>query len=84
MLGTFGQASSYEAAIDLITCSERLPDLRKLITHRHHGLASVLPAVQMAAKTKDEKGSVVLKVVIILDPNKGTRWRHRMSTLSLG
>ncbi|KAL8972379.1 MAG: hypothetical protein Q9197_002805 [Variospora fuerteventurae] len=84
MLGTFGQASSYEAAIDLITCSERLPDLRKLITHRHHGLASVLPAVQMAAKTKDEKGNVVLKVVIILDPNKGTRWRHRMSTLSLG
>lgn len=40
------------------------PDLSKLVTHKFKGLASAVEAFQMAGKTKDDQGNLVLKVVI--------------------
>ena len=40
------------------------PDLTKLVTHRFQGFDDAPNAFEMAAKTKDADGKLVLKVVI--------------------
>ncbi|KAF2968627.1 hypothetical protein GQX73_g4994 [Xylaria multiplex] len=59
-------AHTYPRAIEIATASitgtaingTRLPDIRKLITHRFHGISSVDAVMQTAGKTKDSKGAV--------------------------
>ena len=64
ILGTFRYANTYPEAIQMVTSNKGLPDLQKLVTHRYKGLENVERAFQMAARSHDEDGSLVLKVVV--------------------
>ena len=65
ILGTFRYANTYPEAIKLVSGhSPLLPDLEKLITHRFRGLDDVERAFEMAARTQDADGNLVLKVVV--------------------
>lgn len=61
IVGTFRYANTYPEAIQLINS---LPDLRKLCTHHYKGLENVGRAFEMAARTHDDNGNLVLKVII--------------------
>ena len=65
ILGTFRYANTYPEAVELVSGNNPLlPDLGKLVTHRFSGLDNVERAFEMAAKTKDEDGNLVLKVIV--------------------
>lgn len=65
ILGTFRYANTYPEAIELVSsCNPLLPDIEKLITHRFRGLDNAECAFELAARTKDAEGKLVLKVVI--------------------
>ena len=65
IIGTFRYANTYPTAIELATSrNSGLPDLSQIITHRYHGLAQVEQAFEMASKTHDQEGKIVLKVLI--------------------
>ena len=67
ILGTFRYANAYPEAIELVSSGQQdpqLPDLEQLITHRFRGLDNVESAFEMAARTKDADGKLVLKVVV--------------------
>ena len=65
ILGTFRYANAYPEAIELVSDQNpQLPDLEKLITHRFRGLDRIESAFEMAARTKDADGKLVLKVVV--------------------
>lgn len=44
-----------------------IPNFSKLVTHRFEGLKNVEKAFEMAGKTKDEVGGLVLKVMVLTD-----------------
>ena len=44
--------------------SDAYPDFEKLVTHRFRGLDGAERAFEMAARTKDEEGNLVIKVVV--------------------
>lgn len=65
IIGTFRYANTYPKAIGLVSGhNPLLPDIEKLVTHRFHGLDDVERAFEMAAKTKDGDGNLVIKVVV--------------------
>ena len=65
ILGTFRYANTYPRAIELVrVLGALLPNLEKLITHRFRGLEAVDGAFEMAARTEDADGKLVLKVVV--------------------
>ncbi|CAM1510977.1 Fc.00g084900.m01.CDS01 [Cosmosporella sp. VM-42] len=72
LIPTWRYAHTYPKAIEIAAASVsgkplgggKLPDVRKLITHRHHGLDSVVEAFNSAGKTKDSDGALVVKTVI--------------------
>ncbi len=65
ILGTFRYANTYPQAIELVSGQNPLlPDLKRLVTHRFLGLHHVEGAFEMAARTEDEDGNLVLKVVV--------------------
>lgn len=65
LIGVFRYATTYEDAIRLVTSDNPLlPDLKKLVTQRFEGLESVPRAFDMAGRVKDEKGDLVLKVLL--------------------
>lgn len=67
--GTFRYANTYPTAIELVTGQNTgLPDLAQIITHRYHGLADVKQAFEMAGKTRDQEGNIVLKVLVEAEP----------------
>ena len=67
--GTFRYANTYPTAIELVTSQNTgLPDLARIITHRYHGLAEVKRAFEMAGKTCDQEGNIVLKVLVEAGP----------------
>lgn len=71
ILGTFRYADTYHEAIQLASEHDKhLPALRKLVTHRYQGLANVESAFQMAGRTIDGDGALVLKVVVELGGNE--------------
>ena len=60
-------ANCYPQAIqmmDTVGKASTLPDIRKLITHSFKGLESVSDALDLASKTKDKDGKLVVKVVV--------------------
>ncbi|KAF6839986.1 sorbitol dehydrogenase [Colletotrichum musicola] len=64
-IGVFRYANTYPKAINLIANRPKgLPQLDKLFTHRYKGLSMIKDAFDMAAKVKDEKGNLVLKVLV--------------------
>lgn len=65
IVGVFRYANTYAESIQLVEQSIKSgPDLTKLVTHRFKGLEEAPNAFNMAGKTKDEDGRLVLKVVI--------------------
>ena len=65
IVGVFRYANTYSESIDVVKqAMEYGPDLSKLVTHRYKGLQEASKAFEMAGRTKDEDGKLVLKVVI--------------------
>ncbi|KAI1372438.1 GroES-like protein [Hypoxylon crocopeplum] len=65
LVGVFRYANTYREAIDLLASNDPLlPDVQKLVTHRFRGLADVPAAFDTAAKVKDDKGDLVIKVMV--------------------
>lgn len=65
IVGVFRYANTYAESIQIVQqAMEFGPDLNKLITHRYKGFEDAPKAFDMAGKTKDENGTLVLKVVI--------------------
>ncbi|KAA6414088.1 MAG: sorbitol dehydrogenase [Lasallia pustulata] len=71
LVGVFRYASTYAEAIELVASGNAmLPDLEKLVTHRFCGLDGVQQAFEMAGKTSDKHGNLVLKVVVEMGREK--------------
>ncbi|WPH04095.1 sorbitol dehydrogenase-like protein [Acrodontium crateriforme] len=71
IVGVFRYANTYPESIEIvqqatkaIKAGKAAPDLSKLVTHRFSGLEEAAKAFEMAGKTKDADGNLVLKVVI--------------------
>jgi len=69
ILGIFRYANTYATGIRLL-CSQRpgagftLPSLDNMVTHRFKGLENAKGAFELASRTVDDDGNLVLKVVI--------------------
>ena len=65
IVGVFRYANTYAESIEIVQQSRKDgPDLAKLVTHRYRGFDEAPKAFEMASKTKDEDGKLVLKVMI--------------------
>ncbi|APA15750.1 hypothetical protein SS1G_09416 [Sclerotinia sclerotiorum 1980 UF-70] len=67
ILGVFRYANTYPIGIRMLGASGRkggLPSLDHMVTHRFSGLGNAKDAFELAGKTVDEQGNLVLKVVI--------------------
>ncbi|KAF2470735.1 GroES-like protein [Lindgomyces ingoldianus] len=68
LVGVFRYANTYPTGIEVVSKKDPdYPDFSKIVTHRYRGLESAEAAFEMAAKTKDDKGNLVIKVVIETD-----------------
>ncbi|KZM22242.1 L-iditol 2-dehydrogenase [Ascochyta rabiei] len=63
IIGIFRYANTYATGIKIIS-SGVLPSLDRMITHRFKGLAAVKEAFDLAGKTTDQDGNLVLKVLV--------------------
>lgn len=73
ILGIFRYANTYPTGIRLL-CGQQngggghggyqFPNLDDMVTHRFKGLAAAKKAFELASRTVDDKGNLVLKVVI--------------------
>lgn len=67
-MGVFRYANTYQEGIDILLSKRRdMPDFGKLVTHRYKGLKGAQEAFEMARRTTDDEGRLVLKVVIEMD-----------------
>ncbi|KAJ4247489.1 hypothetical protein NW762_013166 [Fusarium torreyae] len=66
IVGVFRYADTYRYGIDVLARKNEinLPDIPKLLTHRYSGFQNVPQAFATAAKTADNDGNLVLKVII--------------------
>jgi len=73
LCGVFRYAHTYPEGIEILRDPKQsLPDLSSLVTHRYRGLGDAQAAFNMAARTTDDQGNLVLKVVIEMDEDLGT------------
>jgi L-iditol 2-dehydrogenase len=63
ILGIFRYANTYPTGIKILSAGI-LPSLDNMVTHRFHGLASTKEAFELAGKTVDKDGNLVLKVLL--------------------
>ncbi|KAH9867933.1 hypothetical protein IAQ61_007238 [Plenodomus lingam] len=63
ILGIFRYANTYATGIKILSAGV-LPSLDKMITHRFQGLGSTMEAFELAGKTIDKDGNLVLKVLV--------------------
>lgn len=63
IIGIFRYANTYATGIKIIS-SGVLPSLDNMITHRFKGLGAAKEAFDLAGKTTDKDGNLVLKVLI--------------------
>jgi L-iditol 2-dehydrogenase len=65
IIGIFRYANTYPTGIKILS-SGALPDkmLDKMITHRFKGLNAARDAFELASRTTDREGNLVLKVLI--------------------
>lgn len=69
ILGSFRYANTYPEVIEMLAAPHpKLPDLGVLVTHTFSGLESVESAFQMASKTLDDNGNLVVKVMVTEGP----------------
>ncbi|KAH6687754.1 alcohol dehydrogenase GroES-like domain-containing protein [Plectosphaerella plurivora] len=66
ILGIFRYANTYPTGIQLLCAKGRagLPSLDDMVTHRFQGLHNASKAFELASRTVDDDGNLVLKVVI--------------------
>jgi len=65
IVGVFRYANTYPTGIEVVSRTGLdYPDFSKLITHRYRGLEQAEQAFEMAARTKDDSGKLVLKVML--------------------
>lgn len=65
ILGVFRYANTYPTGIEVVSKNgPDYPDFSKLVTHRYVGLESAEKAFDMAGRTKDDEGNLVIKVVM--------------------
>ena len=66
ILGIFRYANTYATGIRLLGArgAMALPSLDKMVTHRFKGLGAAREAFELAGRTVDDEGRLVLKVVI--------------------
>jgi len=65
LIGVFRYANTYRPAIEMLSNPPAaLPDLSKLVTQRFEGMGRIPEAFNMAGKTKDDSGNLVIKVVV--------------------
>lgn len=65
LIGVFRYANTYRPAIEMLSNPPTaLPDLSKLVTQRFEGMGRIPEAFNMAGKTKDDSGNLVIKVVV--------------------
>lgn len=65
LMGVFRYAKTYERGIEIVSSTDtEMPDLGNLVTHRYKGLEHAQKAFEMARRTVDDEGNLVLKVVI--------------------
>jgi len=65
IMGVFRYANTYPTGVQVVSrTGPDYPKFSKLITHRFRGLESAQEAFEMAGKTKDDSGNLVIKVVI--------------------
>ncbi|KAF1812512.1 sorbitol dehydrogenase [Eremomyces bilateralis CBS 781.70] len=63
IIGIFRYANTYPTGIKLLS-SGQIPCLDDLVTHRFEGLNTVKEAFELAGRTSDDQGRLVLKVVV--------------------
>ena len=63
IIGIFRYANTYATGIKIIS-SGVLPSLDNMITHRFQGLAAAKEAFELAGRTTDRDGNLVLKVLV--------------------
>lgn len=63
ILGIFRYANTYPTGIRLLS-GKGLPSLDDMVTHRFKGLGAAKEAFELAGRTIDDDGKLVLKVVI--------------------
>lgn len=74
LVGVFRYANTYPTGIEVVSKSgPDYPAFSKLITHRYKGLEGAEDAFEMAAKTKDDKDNLVIKVLIEMDDEDKSR-----------
>ncbi|KAH7399169.1 chaperonin 10-like protein [Phaeosphaeria sp. MPI-PUGE-AT-0046c] len=65
IMGVFRYANTYPTGIEVVSKKgPDYPDFAKLVTHRYTGLEAAPEAFDMAGKTKDDQGKLVIKVVL--------------------
>ncbi|KAA8569888.1 hypothetical protein MFRU_005g00490 [Monilinia fructicola] len=67
ILGVFRYANTYPIGIRMLGASGKrggLPSLDHMVTHRFRGLGNAKEAFELAGRTADDEGGLVLKVVI--------------------
>ncbi|KAI4666258.1 uncharacterized protein J4E79_002295 [Alternaria viburni] len=65
ILGVFRYANTYPTGIEVVSkTGDDYPAFAKLVTHTYKGLESAVEAFEMAGKTKDDSGKLVIKVVL--------------------
>jgi len=63
IIGIFRYANTYPVGIKILS-SGVLPSLDNMVTHRFKGLAAAKEAFELASKTIDKDGKLVLKVIV--------------------
>jgi L-iditol 2-dehydrogenase len=63
ILGIFRYANTYATGLRLLA-AKALPNLDDMVTHRFKGLNAAKGAFELASRTVDDEGKLVLKVVI--------------------
>ena len=63
IIGIFRYANTYPIGLKILS-SGALPSLDNMVTHRFKGLSGAKEAFELAGKTVDKDGKLVLKVLI--------------------
>ena len=82
IVGVFRYANTYPTGIELLRRAQKMlesgqeaPRFDKLVTHRYRGFENIEDAFKMAAKTVDEQGKLVLKVLVELEGDESQQAR---------
>ncbi|KAF2498043.1 GroES-like protein [Lophium mytilinum] len=63
IIGIFRYANTYPTGIKILS-SGVLPSLDNMVTHRFKGLAAAKEAFELAGKTMDKDGNLVIKIIV--------------------